>query len=136
MNLIIGGAALCVVVALGLIGWWLMRRNRAARIAATDDALRAAETLLPGFAPLSVVIGLDGRGALVFAEGLRVAVLKARPGSPLAREISWHDVRATQDGLVVVTGHWRMGTVLIAGIDNLDVRRLAPQLTRARRRNA
>ena len=124
------GVALAVVIALGTLGWRLMRRGDMHRLDAPEDAMHAAEQSLAGFAALSAAVGNDGQAALVFGEGLRVAVLKVRGAGTAAREIVWQDVRATSEGLLVATGDRRFGAVLIAGIDNLDVRRLAPQLTR------
>ena len=132
MTWILAGAALAAVVALGALGWWLTRRSATHRLDAPEDAMQAAQQSLAGFVALSAVIGADGQAALVFGEGLRVAVLKVRGAATIAREIVWRDVRATRAGLLVATGTRRFGTVLVAGADNLDVRRLAPQLTRDR----
>lgn len=129
---LLAGAALAVVIVLGALAWWLMRRGATHRIDEPEDAMQAAEAALAGFVALSAVIGADGRAALVFGEGLRVAVLTVRGATAVAREIVWRDVRATRAGLLVATGTRRLGTVLVAGVDNLDVRRLAPQLIRER----
>ena len=92
--------------------------------------MRAAEDAITGFVAVSAAVASDARAALVFGEGMRVVVLKAHGGQSAAREIVWRDVRATHEGMVVATKDRRFGTVLIAGVDNLDIRRLAPQLTR------
>ena len=47
------------------------------------------------------------------------------------REVVWRDIRATADGLLVDSGERRFGTVTVAGVNALDVKRLAPQPTRA-----
>lgn len=127
---ILAGAALAAVVLLGALGWRLTRQRATHRMDAPEEAMQAAEQSLAGFAALSAVVGQDGQAALVFGDGLRVAVLKIRGHGIVAREIVWRDVRATREGLLVATNDRRFGTVLVAGIDNLDVRRLAPQLTR------
>lgn len=127
---LLAGAALAAVVVLGAIGWWLTHRGGTHRLDAPEEAMQAAEQSLPGFAALSAVVGDDGQAALVFGDGLRVAVVKVHGQRTAAREIAWRDVRATREGLLVATNDWRLGTVLVTGIDNLDVRRLAPQLTR------
>jgi hypothetical protein len=46
------------------------------------------------------------------------------------REVAWQRVRATAAGVEVETGDRRFGRMLVSGIDALDVRRLAPHLTR------
>lgn len=127
---LLAGLALATVIALGAAAFWLIRSSRGSRLDSPEDAMLAAEQAIAGFAALSAVVGTDGKAALVFGDGLRVAVAKARPRQPAAREIVWVDTQATRDGLLVNTKDWRLGTVLIAGVDNLDVRRLAPQLTR------
>ena len=127
---ILAGAALATVIALGTAAFWLLRRGGGSRLHTPEEAMQAAGEALTGFVPLSAAVGRDGQAALVFGEGLRVAVVKVRRADAAAREIVWGDVRATREGLLVATGDWRLGTVLIAEVDNLDVRRLAPQLTR------
>lgn len=127
---ILAGVALATVMLLGALGWRLKRRGGTHRLDAPEDAMQAVEQSLAGFVALSAAVGQDGQAALVFGEGLRIAVLKVRGAGTAAREIVWRDVRATREGLLVATGDRRFGAVLIAGIDNLDVRRLAPQLTR------
>lgn len=130
MNWILAGAALATVIALGAAAFWLFRRGGGSRLTTPEEAMQAADQALAGFVALSAAVGRDGQAALVFGEGLRVAVVKVRRAGAAAREIVWEDVRATREGLLVATGDWRLGTVLIADVDNLDVRRLAPQLTR------
>lgn len=127
---LLAGLALATVIALGAAAFWLIRSSRGSRIDSPEAAMLAVEQAIAGFAALSVVVGVDRKAALVFGDGLRVAVVKAHPRQAAAREIAWVDTRATREGLLVVTKDWRLGTVLIAGVDNLDVRRLAPQLTR------
>ncbi|MCC2980086.1 hypothetical protein [Sphingomonas sp. IC4-52] len=127
---ILAGAALATVIALGAAAFWLVRRSGGTRLNTPEEAMRAADQAIAGFVALSAAVGADGQAALVFGEGVRVAVVKVRRAGAAAREIVWGDVRATRDGLLVATGDWRLGTVLVADVDNLDVRRLAPQLTR------
>lgn len=127
---ILAGAALATVIALGGAAFWLFRHSGGVRLHAPEDAMQVADQAIPGFVSLSAAVGRDGQAALVFGEGARVAVVRVRRAGPAAREIVWGNVRATRDGMLVATGDWRLGTVLIADVDNLDVRRLAPQLTR------
>lgn len=127
---ILAGAALATVIALGAAAFWLVRRSGGTRLNTPEEAMQAADQAIAGFVALSAAVGADGQAALVFGEGVRVAVVKVRRAGAAAREIVWGDVRATRDGLLVATGDWRLGTVLVADVDNLDVRRLAPQLTR------
>ena len=129
MNWIVFAASLGAVLALGGIAAWLKLGGTDTSFTAPDEAMLAAEQAVTGFHALSAAVGRDGRAALVFGEGMRVVVLKAHGARTAAREIVWRDVRATHEGMEVATKD-RFGTVLIAGVDNLDVRRLAPQLTR------
>jgi len=125
---LIGGAAAGGLAVLGG-GWWLVRRWRAPRrIDDPQEAAAAADTL-PGFVTQGAVVGSDGLAALAVDGAGRVAVV-ARAGKRIrAREIDWPAVRATAAGMEIDTGDRRLGRVLVAGIDNLDVRRLAPVLT-------
>lgn len=129
MNWIVFAASLGAVLALGGLAAWLKLGGTDTSFTAPEDAMLAAEQAVTGFQPLSAAVGRDGRAALVFGEGMRVVVLKAHGARTAAREIVWHDVRATHAGMEVATKD-RFGKVLVAGVDNLDVRRLAPQLTR------
>lgn len=90
------------------------------------EAMRGAEAALPGFEPVSAAVGEDFRAALVFDKCGRVAVLKAHGARLAAREVPWRAVRSGADGMVVETGEWRFGSVLVKGVNALDVRRLAP----------
>ncbi len=130
MNWIVFGASLAAVLALGGVAAWLRLGGTDASFTAPEEAMRAAEEAITGFVALSAALGSDGRAALVFGEGMRVVVLKAHGARSAAREVVWRDVRATHEGMLVSTGERRFGQVLVAGVDNLDVRRLAPQLTR------
>ncbi|WBH15162.1 hypothetical protein [Sphingomonas radiodurans] len=130
MNWVVFAASLVAVLALGGIAAWLKLGRSEPVFTAPDAAMRAAEEAITGFVAVSAAVASDGRAALVFGEGMRVVVLKAHGAHSAAREIVWHDVRASHEGMVVSTGDRRFGTVLVAGIDNLDIRRLAPQLTR------
>jgi hypothetical protein len=129
MNWIVFAASLAAVLALAGIAAWLKLGGTQARFTAPDEAMRTAEEAVTGFAALSAAVGRDGRAALVFGEGMRIVVLKAHGARTAAREIVWRDVRATDEGMLVATKD-RFGTVLVAGVDSLDIRRLAPQLTR------
>jgi hypothetical protein len=99
------GGSLAAVLALSGAAWWMR------------------------FVTGGAVMGADGRAALaVDRRGERVAVCK-RHGAKLAvREVGWAALRSTPGGIVVETGEKRFGQVPIAGVDALDVRRLAPNL--------
>lgn len=129
MNWMTLGGSLAAVLALGGVAAAL-RLGRSERILVEEaDALREADQAVAGFAGVSAVIGADGRGALVFGEDRRVVVLKAHGANIAARVIAWDAVRATPGGMVVETNERRFGAVALPGVDALDVRRLAPQLT-------
>ena len=125
MNVAIVAAAI-VAVALGAIAWLLLR-DRDARIGDPEEAAAAAEGALTGFATRGAVVGADGRGALAVGEDGRVAVLRRRGGRLAVREVAWQALRAMPGGVVVETEERRFGRVIVAGIDALDVRRLAPE---------
>lgn len=72
------------------------------------------------------MVGADGQGALVVATDGRVAALKRQGRRVAVREIPWTRVRSTAEGIVAeVEG--RFGPVMLAGVDVLDIRRLAPR---------
>lgn len=130
MNWTVLAGSLAAVLALAGVAW-LLRLGRDRRIAAPEEAAEAADAALAGFVTVGAVVGADGAAALAVDGEGRVAVCK-RHGARLAvREVAWAAIRATPAGMVVDTGERRFGAVLVAGIDALDVRRLAPQLTRA-----
>lgn len=116
---------LILAVMLSAAGaWWLLARRARARIAAPEDAAEAADAELAGFRTANAVLGADGRGALLVDEHGRVAVARPRGRRVAVREIGWDAVRATPQGMVVEARG--LGRVLLAGVDALDVRRLAP----------
>lgn len=127
---VMAGAAGAALAGLGALIMWLLHRGGGQRLTTPDQALSVSAELLAGFAPVSAVLGDDGQAALIVGDGRRVAVLKVRGKGAAAREVEWRDVQATREGLRVATRDWRLGTILILGVDNLDVRRLAPQLRR------
>ncbi len=130
MNWITLGGSLGAVLALGGIAAGLKLGRKERILVEEADALRAADEAIAGFVAVSAVIGSDGRGALVFGEDRRVVVLKAHGARIAARVIEWDAVRATPGRMLVETGERRFGAVALPGVDALDVRRLAPQLTR------
>lgn len=126
----VGAAAIgggLVAALAGLIGWRRHRRATA-RIGDEAAAMAAARAALPGFAPVAAVVADDGAAALVSggAGADRLALLRAAGRRLVAREVDWAAVRATRAGIVVETGERRVGPVPLAGVDALDVRRLAP----------
>ncbi|WP_294305972.1 hypothetical protein [uncultured Sphingomonas sp.] len=120
-------AGLGVGMALGGAGIaWLCTRRRDRRIGSPEDVAAAAEAALTGFTVAGAVVGADGQGALVVATDGRVAALKRQGRRVAVREIPWTRVRSTAEGIVAeVEG--RFGPVMLAGVDVLDIRRLAPR---------
>lgn len=102
--------SLVAVLALAGIARWL-RLGHDIRLDA-DEAAAAAEGALAGFDATRVVIASDGAGALVIGHDARLAVVKR------------HGARAAV-GAIVDTGERRFGTVTLADVDALDLRRMA-----------
>jgi cytochrome bd-type quinol oxidase subunit 2 len=124
---IVGGIAAAVMVVLAGLCWIVMRMRRVVKIETPEEAADAAQTQLAGFAVAGAVVGADGQGALAIADNGRVAAVK-RIGKRLAvREVSWRTVRATREGILVETGDRALGAVMLAQVDVLDIRRLAPK---------
>lgn len=118
-------AGVVVTLAVVAIAWRLLRR-RTTRIASPEEAAEAAEQALAGFDTQGAVVGADGGGALAVDRAGRVAVMK-RDGKRMAvREVAWVALRSTAEGILIDTGERRLGEILVAGVDALDVRRLAP----------
>lgn len=129
MNWYIAAGSLVAILALAGIAWFLCL-GRDTRIEGPEAAADAADQSLPGFTTLNAVVGADGQGALAVSREGRIAAIK-RHGARLAvREVTWEAIRATPAGMLVETGERRFGSVLVAGVDALDIRRLAPRLTR------
>jgi hypothetical protein len=123
---LIGAVAAGVGVVVALAGWRWSRGRAPQRIENPEEAAAAAEGL-PGFAVTGAVVGADGRGALAVSADGRVAAV-ARAGSRLvAREVAWRVVRSSAEGILIETADARLGTVTLAGVDVLDIRRLAPK---------
>ena len=118
------GAVVAVLAVIG-VGIRMAVRSSTKRIDSPEEAAQAAERVLPRFAARDAVVGADGAAALVVGEDTRLAVLRRRGRGHIIREIGWHAVRSTADGIVVETGDRRLGDVTLAGVDVLDVRRMA-----------
>lgn len=116
-----GGAAGTLLSGAGI--GLLLRRRRDCRVGSPEEVAAAAEAALSGFIVSGAVVGADGQGALAVATDGRVAAIK-RQGRMLAvREIPWTRVRSTAEGIIAeVEG--RFGSVTLAGVDVLDIRRL------------
>ena len=124
---IVGGIVAVVVVLLAGLAWAAVRMRRVVKIETPEEAADAAQAQLPGFAVAGAVVGADGQGALAIAADGRVAAVR-RIGKRLAvREVSWRTVRATREGILVETGDRTLGAVMLAQVDVLDIRRLAPK---------
>ena len=127
---IVGGIVAVVVVLLAGLAWAAVRMRRVMKIETPEEAADAAQAQLPGFAVAGAVVGADGQGALAIAADGRVAAVR-RIGKRLAvREVSWRTVRATREGILVETGDRALGAVMLAQVDVLDIRRLAPKNVR------
>jgi hypothetical protein len=125
---VLGGSLAAILVLAGIC--WALKLGRVERIASPEDAADAADQSLPGFDTVGAVVGADGSGALAVADDGRVAVMKRHGARIAVREVTWHALRSTPAGIVVETGERRFGSVSLTGVDALDIRRLAPQLTR------
>lgn len=124
------GGGVAIVLLIVVAGWAIMRAQRVVKIETPEEAADAAQAQLAGFAVAGAVVGADGQGALAIADDGRVAAVK-RIGKRLAvREVAWRTVRATQDGILVETGDRALGAVMLAKVDVLDIRRLAPKSVR------
>lgn len=124
------GGSLVAILLLAGVAWWL-RLGRDGRIASPEEAADAAEHALAGFVTGDAVVGSDGLAALAIDHGgERIAVVKRHGARIAVREVGWSAVRSTEKGVVVETGERRFGQVAIAGVDALDMRRLAAQATR------
>ncbi len=127
---IVGGIVAVVVLLLAGLARVVVRMRRVVKIETPEEAADAAQAQLAGFAVAGAVVGADGQGALAIAADGRVAAVR-RIGKRLAvREVSWRTVRATQDGILVETGDRALGAVMLAQVDVLDIRRLAPKSVR------
>jgi hypothetical protein len=128
MTLYVVGGIVAVVLLGGLGGVWMgVRGRRIVRIEDPQEAADAAQAQLRGFMVAGTVVGADGQGALAVANDGRVAAVK-RIGKRLAvREVSWRTVRATREGILIETRDRAIGTVMLAQVDVLDIRRLAPR---------
>jgi hypothetical protein len=118
----IGGGSLAAIGAGAVL--LLRRRQARPRIDTEAAAMDGAAAALPGFGPRAAVVGHDGAAALVGGDGDRLALVRAERRRLVAHAIDWGAVRATVAG-IVVEGRKGAG-VAIAGVDALDVRRLAP----------
>lgn len=129
MNLLILAGSVAAILLLAGIAWAL-KLGRGGRIERPEDAADAAEATLPGFTTANAVVGADGAGALAVDVTGRVAVMKRHGARIATREVPWSAVRSTAQGIVIETGERRFGRVALAGVNVLDIRRLAPQPTR------
>lgn len=118
------GVAAAAVLAVAL--WLVLRRRPPARIDSPEEAVRAAEAALAGFAAAGAVVGVGGTGALAVDARGRVAAVKRVGRDLLVREVPWSAVRSTGKAILVETGERALGEVELIGVDALDIRRLAP----------
>ncbi|WP_374944216.1 hypothetical protein [Sphingomonas sp.] len=124
----LAGSLLAVLALAGIA--WALKLGRDRPIESPEEAADAADAALAGFVTAGAVVGADGAAALAVDGGGRVAVCKRHGARIAVREVAWTAVRATPEGMRVDTGERRFGAVTVAGVNALDVRRLAPQLTR------
>lgn len=122
----IAAAAAGAAVPVLACAFWAWRRSRPGRIDSPEDAAAAADAALAGFATQGAVVGADGAGALAVDARGRVAALRRLGQRVMVREVAWGALRSTPSGIVVETGDRKLGTVTVAVVDALDIRRLAP----------
>jgi hypothetical protein len=127
MTLAVAAAAIVAVLLLAIAGIWWAKRGTRARIEDPESAAAAADAALPNFRTRGAVVGADGRGALAVGEDGRVAAVRRRGTRLAVSEVRWSALRAGPGGVLVETGAREVGTVFVAGVDALDVRRLAPE---------
>ena len=120
-----GAVALALIATLG---WLWARRHHHHRIGTPEDAAEAVEAALTGVRVAGAVVGADGAGALAVTDDGRVAAVKQLGTRLIAREIGWRSVRSTATGILIETDDPRLGTIALAGVNVLDIRRLAPRL--------
>jgi hypothetical protein len=126
---LLAGSLVAILALAGLV--WFLRRDRGVRIEGPEAAADAADRSLPDFATLNAVVGADGQGALAVTDDGRVAAIRLHRAQLTVREVKWDTIRATRAGMLVETHDKQFGDILVAGVDALDIRRLAPHLTRA-----
>ena len=119
----LGGSLAAILVLAGIA--WALRLGRDARLASPEEAAAAAEAALAGFETHDVVLGADGAGALAVGVDGRLAAVKRHGARAAVREVRWTAVRSIAAGALIETEERRFGTVLLAGVDALDLRRLA-----------
>ena len=123
----IAGVAAAVAAALAAALWAVLRRRAPERIESAEDAAAAVEAAIATFSVAGAVVGSDGAGALAVAEDGRVAAVKRRGRELVACEVPWRMVRSTAEGILVETGDRQLGEVRLAGVNALDIRRMAPK---------
>lgn len=122
---LVGGAVAASLALAGGVGWLALRR-RDRRIESPEAAAEAAETNLSGFSAIGAIVGADGAGAIAVGADGRVVAMK-RIGKAIAvYPVAWTTLLSTRSGIVIDTGDRRFGRVELAGVDALDMRRLAP----------
>ena len=119
----LGGSLAAILLLAGIA--WALRLGRDARLGTPEEAAAAAEAALAGFEARDVVLGTDGHGALAVGTDGRLAAVKRHGARAAVRQVAWTAVRPTPAGALVETGERRFGSVLLAGVDALDLRRLA-----------
>ena len=119
----LAGSLAAILILAGIA--WALRLGRDARLASPEEAAAAAEAALAGFETQDVVLGADGAGALAVGVDGRLAAIKRHGARAAVREVRWAAVRSVPQGAIVETKERRFGTVVLAGVDALDLRRLA-----------
>ena len=119
----LAGSLAAILILAGIA--WALRLGRDARLTSPEEAAAAAEAALAGFETQDVVLGADGAGALAVGVDGRLAAIKRHGARAAVREVRWAAIRSVPQGAIVETKERRFGTVLLAGVDALDLRRLA-----------
>lgn len=113
------GGSLVAVLGLALVARLL--RLGGGAIASEAEAFDAAEAIVPGFEAVRAVLGSDGQAALVHGRDGSIALLKIHGARVAGRRLEAPiDARPDPEGLRVVTGEARFGSVLVRGATALE----------------
>ena len=117
-QLTIFGGSIVAVLVLALLARLLGLGG--ARIGSAEEARAAAEAMIPGFEGGAVMIGSDGKAALVRGGAGDAALLKIHGARIAARHLR-APLAGTPapDGLAFDSGDARFGTVVLKGVTAL-----------------
>jgi hypothetical protein len=118
LNWLLLGGSLAGVLALALTAWLLGLGGGA--IGSPEEAMAIAEEGLGGFEAEQAIVSSDGRCALVFGGGGRIALIKQHGTQPAARMLGRPlRIEEVEGGFRVDSGERRFGAVrlLVSGDD-------------------